>query len=406
MTNKWTKTKLGNVCTLIKGVTYKSEDYADKNSGIVFLTLKSIAKGGGFNFDGIKYFKGKTTLDQFVKSGDLIIANTDLTRAGEVIGAPLFVPKINEDKDKYVFSMDISKLITDNNQLDKEYLYHYLSTEKVRNYMRSISNGSTVLHLKVKLVNDLELPLPPLALQQTIAFYLSKIERLIHITYQVIRKTDTFKQGLMQKYFSEINKDYKIVTLEDIGKFRRGPFGGALKKEIFEKQGYKVYEQKNAIYNDFSLGTYFINAKKYEEMKSFALESGDLIISCSGTLGKVAIVPKVFAKGIINQALLKITPSPEWDTRYVKYLLESSLIQNRFFQVAPGSAMKNMASMQTIKSTKIVKPILKDQQKIADILESLDNKNKVNQLLINKLSQLKKGLMDDIFSQKVDIKKL
>ena len=43
-------------------------------------------------------------------------------------------------------------------------------------------------------------------------------------------------------------------------------------------------------------------------MKRFELQSGDLIMSCSGTMGKVAIVPKNFRKGIINQALLKLTP--------------------------------------------------------------------------------------------------
>ena len=44
-------------------------------------------------------------------------------------------------------------------------------------------------------------------------------------------------------------------------------------------------------------------------MKRFELKSGDLIMSCSGTMGKIAIAPDDIKRGIINQALLKLSPS-------------------------------------------------------------------------------------------------
>ena len=47
---------------------------------------------------------------------------------------------------------------------------------------------------------------------------------------------------------------------------RRGPFGSAIKKAFFEPSGYKVYEQKNAIYNDFTLGDYYIDEEKFQEL--------------------------------------------------------------------------------------------------------------------------------------------
>jgi hypothetical protein len=52
-----------------------------------------------------------------------------------------------------------------------------------------------------------------------------------------------------------------------------------LKKEIFVPQGYMVYEQRNAIQNDFSIGRYFINERKYREMEDFAVMPDDLIVS-------------------------------------------------------------------------------------------------------------------------------
>jgi len=59
---------------------------------------------------------------------------------------------------------------------------------------------------------------------------------------------------------------------------KRGPFGSSIRKEFFVPSGYKVYEQKNAIYNDFSLGKYYINKEKFEELRDFEMVSGDIII--------------------------------------------------------------------------------------------------------------------------------
>jgi len=101
--------------------------------------------------------------------------------------------------------------------------------------------------------------------------------------------------------------EWKEKTLDDTCKLVRGPFGGSLKKEIFVKDGYAVYEQSHAIYSDFSFFRYQIDDEKFSELKRFTVNSGDLIMSCSGTMGKFAMIPKDYEKGVINQALLKLT---------------------------------------------------------------------------------------------------
>lgn len=85
---------------------------------------------------------------------------------------------------------------------------------------------------------------------------------------------------------------WEVKTLWEVCGFVRGPFGGSLKKEIFTSSGYAVYEQQHAIYNQFNDVRYFVDQAKFEEMKRFELRPHDLIMSCSGTMGKVAIVPE------------------------------------------------------------------------------------------------------------------
>lgn len=130
---------------------------------------------------------------------------------------------------------------------------------------------------------------------------------------------------------------------------KRGPFGSSIKKEYFVPSGYKVYEQKNAIYNDFTLGEYYINNEKFTELRDFEVVPGDVLISCSGTIGKLAIAPEGLQKGIINQALLKLTLHRDLiDNKYFAYLF-SSYIYKQMLKETRGSAMQNISSVQALK---------------------------------------------------------
>ena len=86
----------------------------------------------------------------------------------------------------------------------------------------------------------------------------------------------------------------------------RGPFGGSLKKEIFVESGYLVYEQSHAISGGYDSSRYFVTEEKYRDMERFQVYPDDLIISCSGTIGRVFLIPPKAPTGVINQALLKI----------------------------------------------------------------------------------------------------
>ena len=118
-------------------------------------------------------------------------------------------------------------------------------------------------------------------------------------------------------------ESWKVTKLGDVANFVRGPFGGSLKKEYFVKEGYAVYEQQHAIRNQFHSIRYFIDEMKFKEMQRFEVHENDIIMSCSGTMGKVAIVPNNIKKGIINQALLKISPSNKLDSKFLENYMKS-----------------------------------------------------------------------------------
>ncbi len=101
----WSKAKFQDVADLVKGLTYSTSDYSSKNAGHPFITLKCIQKNGGFSRRGLKYYSGKYTESQTVKAGDVVFANTDLTRDGDVVGSPLVVPPIPGDKPSLIYGL-------------------------------------------------------------------------------------------------------------------------------------------------------------------------------------------------------------------------------------------------------------------------------------------------------------
>jgi len=208
----------------------------------------------------------------------------------------------------------------------------------------------------------------------------------------VLLSKDKFKSN-----GSGINSEYDIVKLETVCKFKRGPFGGSLKKEIFVNQGYLVYEQYHAINNDFNFGRYFITEEKFKEMKGFEVSPNDLLISCSGTMGKIAIVPPNAVKGIINQALLKLTPdSSKINPIYLKKVLESENIQALYFRDQEGAAIQNVASVKVLKDIEIPLPPINIQERIISEIKLAEKeiKNLQNQIankqeeISNKISEV------------------
>ncbi|MBD2176552.1 restriction endonuclease subunit S [Pseudanabaena sp. FACHB-1998] len=179
------------------------------------------------------------------------------------------------------------------------------------------------------------------------------------------------------------------IAAQEKGAIRRGPFGGSLKKDIFVSQGYKVYEQQNAIKNNFDIGNYYIDDKKYKEMIGFNVYPDDLIISCAGTIGRVAIVPHNAQKGIINQALMRLRLNLSVVVPlYLKLYLESPLAKKEIFDQSVGTALKNLAAVSEIKKSQIPIPPLNEQRRIVDKLDRIGDRHRTARNELNHIPKL------------------
>lgn len=163
------------------------------------------------------------------------------------------------------------------------------------------------------------------------------------------------------------------AVLADKG-YIRGPFGSALKRDEMKESGIPVYEQKNAIYGirDFR---FFIDNEKFQELKRFQVKTNDLIISCSGTVGKISIISENDPKGIISQALLILRPNiDKVILQYLYYLLSSKQGFELITQASHGSVQINIAERKVVENIPLLLPSVPEQKAIAAVLSSLDDK--------------------------------
>jgi len=205
--------------------------------------------------------------------------------------------------------------------------------------------------------------------------------------------------GERYKNIIAILENSNYVKLGEVCAFKRGPFGGSLKKEIFVENGIPVYEQSHAINNKFDEFRYFISNEKFEEMKGFTVYPNDLIMSCSGTMGKVAIIPPDAPLGIINQALLKLSPSNKILSIYLKLLMKSDLFQEALNRTVMGVAIKNVASVKVLKELRIPLPPLSVQEEIITKVEVYQNENEKLKMKIEENEQKIKNTIAEVWGE-------
>ena len=378
---KWPTKKLDEVAHVIMGQSPPSSTYNENGKGLPFFQGK--AEFGETYPVPVKYCSVPIRI---VETSDVLVC----------VRAPVGI--VNIAKEKSCIGRGLAAVRTDNKILNQRFLYYFLKLNE--NNWSSLSTGSTFVAIKRLHLENLKIPLPTLKIQHQIVERLDAIKKAQVLNDKQIALADELFQSLLEKELDSRGKGWEVKRLGEVTVFKRGPFGGSLKKEIFVEHGYKVYEQKNAIYNDFVLGNYFISEEKYREMIDFAIHPGDLIVSCSGTIGKVAKVPADAQLGIINQALLKITPLEDTITSdYLKFILETLSIQRQLTINSRGAAIQNVASVKETKRIKLHLPPLQTQRQIVEKLQAahdykkklLEQKQKLKELFDSCLDKAMKG---------------
>jgi type I restriction enzyme S subunit len=366
--------------------------------GVFIFQNKTGRKAGEGNSNGkYKFFTSSSiqskSIDIYDFDGEYLIFAT-----GGQAGVHYCNEKFSSSNDCFVVKVE-NKVLT-------KYVYYYLRSRM--SLLKEGFKGAGLKHLSSSYLKKIRIIYPENPkTQKAIVQILEKAETLKQKREESDKLTKEYLQSVFYEMFGDPvlnNKKLpfnilKNVCLNEKNSLKRGPFGGSLKKEIFVKDGYKVYEQQNAIYDDMSLGDYYITKEKYEEMIYFAVKPGDFIVSCSGTMGKIALIPPNAPPGIINQALLKITlDKNKINNTYFKYLFQNDRIQDHLFNISRGSGISNFPPMSEIRNLKIILPSMEFQQKFASIVEHVEKLKEKQKQSKEYLDEMFNSLMQKAFN--------
>ena len=167
----WEIETLEGKISITRGISYSTETLSTDAEGIPMINLASINRKRNYIPSGLKFFIGDVPNEKKLKSMDMLIACTDLTRQAEIIGSPILV--INDRE--YTFSMDLARLTVTDEKLNELYLYMTLRTNFYHQYIVGFASGTTVLHLNTSGIEWYKVLIPPAVLQKKFAVVMNNI---------------------------------------------------------------------------------------------------------------------------------------------------------------------------------------------------------------------------------------
>jgi len=430
----WREIELGCVATMSKGIAYGSENYCDEGEGYIFITLKCIAKSGGFSRRGIKFYKGYVPDNMKLRSGDLLLANTDLTRAGDVVGCPILLPDLGSEQ-PVTMSMDLSKLVLNENEVDREFLYYYLMTDRVRRFMKDHSSGSTVLHLQTSKVPSLKLKIPENKTEQKIiAVILSRVDRAIELTEALIAKQQRLKTGLMQKLLTKgidehgnirseathefkdsplgrIPKDWEIRKLTQVAEYQNG---GAFPSAEYGNAGIPLLRPGNLPNDDFvvwdNAHTIFLPVHWAQLAMEYIVGEGELVMNLTAQsleeqfLGRVCMTPPG-TRCLLNQRIARIR-AKQSHLPYLFWAFKGNFFRQQIDRLTQGTKVQHIYN-SNLEAILLAFPKSSDEQTlIADILFAHSSNIRVEKTYRETLQTIKTGLMQDLLTGRVSVSSL
>jgi len=217
----WERRTLGDVLTVKHGFAFKGEFFADDGPHVV-VTPGNFHEDGGFKPKSgkEKYYTAEPPTDFILAEGDLIVAMTE--QAEGLLGSSALVPVSGY----YLHNQRIGLVLVKAPELaDKRFLFYLFNTKGVRAQLQATATGSKVRHTAPSRIEAVEVLLPSLRIQQSIAEILAAYDELIENNTRRIQILEEMAQAIYREWFVEFrypgHLDMPLVH-SDLGRIPKG----------------------------------------------------------------------------------------------------------------------------------------------------------------------------------------
>lgn len=397
--NDWNVVKQSEVATFYNGRAYKLTEW--EKEGVPVIRLQNLTGTGKDYY----YSTLKLPEHQYCYKDDLLY-----------MWSATFGP-VWWFGEKAIFHYHIWKIEHDVQLLDRQFHYYLLDDVTIR--MKNESHGSTMLHVTKGGMEKLLIQLPPLPEQQKIAEILSTVDEKIEVIDQQIIETQELKKGLMQRLLTKgightefkesllgmIPKSWEVTNIGSVCKLKGG---FAFKSNDACNEGIRWLKIANVGINKIKWDDESFLPFGFDKLyQDYILKEGDIVIAMTRPILnnklKIARVTHLDKDSLLNQRVGRIEENKKIDKNYAYQFFNSHLFINAMEKEIIGTDPPNISSTM-FETLYITLPSIEEQNKIADILNSVDEKNKI--LLEKKAhyQELKQGLMQQLLTGKIRVK--
>lgn len=409
----WGTSKLSKIFKVFTGTTpsTKIRKYWS-NGSIEWLTPKDLGKMADSLV--IPSSEKKITPEAMKQSGLNLIPEESI-----LISTRAPVGYVGVNKPKVTFNQGCKGLVPiEHESTDSSFYAYYL--KYMKNFLVSVSSGSTFKELSKERLTDLDMPIPPFPEQQKIAEILSTADEAIQMVNDQITQTERLKKGLMQTLLTrgightkfrmtEIGKIPEEWSTTNIAKssYIKGRIGwqGLTTKEYLNSGDYFLVTGTEFIEGKVDWNKcHFVSKERYDQDKHIQLQRGDILVTKDGTIGKTALISDLPKPATLNSGVFVIRPlKNSYFQLFMFYVLQSQVF-DRFIKILRSGSTISHLYQNSFDNFEFPLPSIEEQQKIAEIFTTVDDK--LN-LLRNKkeyLEKLKKGLMRELLTGRIRVK--
>lgn len=293
-------------------------------------------------------------------------------------------------------------------ELDYEFLYYNLDARYES--LRRLSTGDGGRGgLNLQILKNIWCVIPPFPEQRKIADILSSWDEAIAKTEQLIAALQKRKKGLMQRLltgevrFAGFDDERKEFRLDKIGTFLKG--SGISKSDLVEDGIPCVRYGEIYTTHDFVIKEFHSFITREVASTSKQIFAGDILFAGSGEtadeIGKcVAFIGQEEAYAGGDLIILRLSKG---DPVYMGYLLNHESVKRQKYRFGQGYSVVHIYA-RYLKDIIITIPSLKEQRRIASVLQDCDVEINLHERKLTALQQQKKGLMQRLLMGQVRVK--
>lgn len=383
--SKWETVKLKDIGEGCIGLTYAPADVSD--AGIIVLRSGNI-QDGKLDFSDVVRVNKKVSGKLRIKNGDILICSRN--GSSKLVGKSALITDLVEEITFGAFMMIYRSEYN-------PFLIHFFHSCFFRRQL-SKSATTTINQITKRMLDEIEVPFPPLETQKQIAKTLDTVAELLAMRKKQLAELDNLIKSIFYYMFGGYIKDKNsFKPLPDICRFI--DYRGKTPKK--SDSGVPLITAKNVKNNIFSIEPQeFIPATTYDAVMTRGFPKiNDVIFTTEAPLGNVCRIPNIFDKFAVGQRIIIMQPFENIViSEYLEFALASNGFQTEMLKRSSGSTVKGIRSKELAQLSLPVPPFLLQIQ-FAEIVTKIEEQKALVQKAIDETQYLFDSLMSGYFEQ-------